>query len=183
MSLPTRSDAIELLRKVGCGQNIIEHCIGVTALALEIAEACRKQGVQVNVKLVEIGALLHDIGRSTTHSVEHGVIGGLIVRELQLPEEIARIVERHVGGGITVEEAVKLGLPAKDYTPTTLEEKIVCYADKLIDGDKRVDLEDTIQKFSMELGKKHPSIDRLRALQTEIVEMTDHRFQHGSKED
>ena len=33
------------------------------------------------------------------------------------------IIERHIGAGITEEEAVNLGLPKKSYLPETLEEK------------------------------------------------------------
>jgi len=169
MRLPDRAEAIEMLWEAGCPRNVVEHCIKVASLAVEIAEAVRERGVNVDLRLVEVGAILHDIGRSRTHGVEHGVVGGRIVRKMGLPEEVARIVERHVGAGITLEEAVKLGLPPEDYTPKTLEEKIVCYADKLIEGERRVDLEETIHKFSQELGEDHPSLERLRALQEEII--------------
>ena len=176
MKLPERTDAIEMLRRAGCPQNVIDHCLSVTTLAVEIAAACKKNGVDVDLRLVEIGAILHDIGRSRTHGVEHGVVGAKIVEEMGLPEEVVRIVDRHVGGGIPLEEAVKLGLPPKDHIPQTVEEKIVCYADKLIEGEKRVDLEETLRNFAMELGSDHPSLDWLRALQKEIIELTGQDF-------
>lgn len=110
----------------------------VSQLAVEMAEDCRQRGYQVNVQLVEIGALLHDIGRARTHSVHHAVAGAEIAKQLGLPEQVIRIIKRHVGAGITQKEAKKLGWPKDIYTPETIEEKIVSYADKLIMGSRRV---------------------------------------------
>ena len=80
---------------------------------------------------MSIGALLHDIGRALSHDITHGFKGANILRKEGLPENVALIVERHVLGGFTSSEALHLGLPPKDFLPTTLEEKIVCVADKL----------------------------------------------------
>jgi uncharacterized protein len=54
---------------------VIKHCEAVAELAVEIAKACKEKGLNVNLELVEIGALLHDIGRSKTHSVHHAMAG------------------------------------------------------------------------------------------------------------
>jgi len=178
LKLPEKTQAIALLRKTGCPQNVIEHCLSVAALAVEIAETCAKQGVAVNLHLVETGALLHDIGRAKTHDVRHGVIGSGMVAELGLPDAVALIVERHVGAGITQEEAVKLGLPPRDYVPQTLEEKIVCYADKLISCNKKVSIEETLRQFTSDLGEGHPAIERLKALHEEIVKLARQDFNH-----
>jgi len=167
--LPTRQEAIQLLVQSGCEPHVIQHCKAVAALARRIAEAIRRRGVKVNV--LEIGALLHDIGRSKTHSVHHVAEGARIARSLGLPEELVSIIERHVGGGITAEEARRLGLPVKDYIPKTLEEKIVNYADKLIEGTRVVPIERTLEKFSRELGSNHPAIQRIRRLHQEISSM------------
>lgn len=136
--LPTREQALLFLRESGCRENVIRHVEAVSALAVEIAEACRKRGFNVDLQLVEIGGLLHDIGRAKTHSVHHAVLGVDIARSLGLPEPVVSIIKRHVGGGITAKEAQKLGWPQDIYVPLTLEEKIVSYADKLVEGSRRV---------------------------------------------
>lgn len=168
MKIPDREEAIFIMRKAGCGRPIIEHCISVARIAMELAGMISRNGADVDMKLVEAGALLHDIGRCRTHSVEHGVVGGQMAREKGLPEPLARIIERHVGGGITPEEAERLGLRGGNYVPETMEEKIVAYADKLIEGDRRIPIEETIEKFAEELGREHPAIERLRALHEEM---------------
>ena len=42
------------------------------------------------------------------------------------------VAERHTGTGITVEQVIReeLPIPERDYCPQSLEEKIICYADK-----------------------------------------------------
>lgn len=166
--LPTRQIALKLLSKSRCSRRVIEHCKTVASLAVQIAKACKEKGLNVDVQLVEIGALLHDIGRSRTHTVDHVVVGAEIARTLGLPSSVVSIIERHAGGGIDIDEAKRLGWPIKSYLPQTMEEKIVCYADKLIDGERRVRIERTIRKLSKELGKAHPSLGRVEKLREEF---------------
>jgi len=167
--LPTRREALNLLVKAGCSPKVVEHCKRVSAFAVKIAKVCQKKQPNVDVKLVEISALLHDIGRSKTHSVNHALEGGEIARAFNLPDSVVLIIERHAGGGIPKEEAKKLGWPAKDYLPKTLEEKIVCYADKRVEGLRVVPIEKTVKTYAVDLGGNHPAIGRIWELHREIT--------------
>jgi len=167
--LPSREEAVQLLIQSGCSRNVIKHCEAVAELALEIAETCREKGLDVDVKLVEIGALLHDIGRAKTHSVHHAIIGAEIAKSLGMPDPVIAIIKRHVGGGITAKEAKKLGWPKDIYTPRTLEEKIVAYSDKLIEGAQRVPIEKTIESFSKKLPPS--AVMRIRKLHEEMMRL------------
>ena len=91
-----------------------------------------------------------------------------IAKSLSLPDKLVSVIGRHVGGGITVNEAKRLGWPVKSYVPQTLEEKIVAYADKLIEGLRTVPIEQTLEKLSKELGETHPAIERVKSLHAEI---------------
>ena len=166
--LPSSKTALKLLSESGCSKRVIAHCKAVSALAVKFAKSCKNKGLDVDVKLVEVGALLHDIGRSKTHNVNHAIIGVEIAKSLNLPQSIISIIGHHVGGGITADEAKKLGWPVKDYLPTTLEEKIVTYADKLIEGLKMVPIEKTLRNLSLDLGENHPAIARLKRLHEEL---------------
>lgn len=166
--LPSPEEALKILREVGCSENVIEHCKAVAKLAKRIAKKCLDNGVNINLQLIYVGALLHDIGRSKTHSIHHAIVGAEIAKSLGLPKPIISIIERHVGGGISAEEAAKLGWPYRDYIPQSLEEKIVAYADKLIDGTRVVPLEETLRKFKMRLGENHPAIERIKRLHSEF---------------
>ena len=123
------------------------------------------------MKLVEIGGLLHDIGRSRTQEVDHAVVGAEILKEMGMSGELVLIVERHIGAGIPADEAVELGLPERHYLPESIEEKIVAYADKLISGRREVPIEVTIKDFSTKLGEDHLSIDRLWTLHYEMTDL------------
>ena len=166
--LPSSETALRILSEIGCSKRVIAHCTAVSTLAVKFAEACERKGIKVDVNLVEVGGLLHDIGRSKTHGVSHAVVGVEIAKSLNLVESVISIIECHIGGGITADEAQRLGLPVKDYVPVTLEQKIVTYADKLIEKAKVVSIENTLTKFSRELGSGHPAIDRIIMLHEEL---------------
>jgi uncharacterized protein len=136
--LTTRAEAIKLLEETGCAPNVIEHCKEVASLAVEIANKAKAAGRNVNPELVEVGALLHDFGRCRTHKIAHAVEGYRLARTRGLEPEISEIIKRHIGAGISTEEARKLGLPEDDYFPRSLEEKIVAHADNLVKGKSRI---------------------------------------------
>lgn len=144
------TDAIDLLRKSGCSQGVIEHCRVVAAYAREIAQDIRdcaiKKGIDVGIDMdiVYAGGLLHDIGRSKTHGIDHAVVGRKIASEFGLNDKLVNIIERHIGAGIKKEEASALGLPAKDYLPVTIEEKIVAHADNLVSGSGVATLDELV---------------------------------------
>ena len=167
--LPSREQAIDLLRENHCSPIVIRHCAVVAELALEIADKLEKKGMKVDRKLIEVGALLHDLGRSKSNGVDHGIVGANMATSAGLPEPLVNIIKKHVGGGITFSEAEAFGWPKDVYVPITLEEKIVSYADKLIDQSKRVPIDLEIKKLQRE-HKDEPA-ERIRKLHEEITNL------------
>lgn len=139
----TLQDPIDLLKEAGCEKRVIEHCIAVKDLALIFAE-----NADADTELVKTGAILHDIGRSKTHSIAHGQAGAEICRGFGLSEEICLIIERHIGAGLTAEECQKEGLIPKDCIPVTIEEKIVAHSDNLIKGIREITIEERLKLSS-----------------------------------
>ena len=84
-------------------------------------------------------------------------------------EDVLNIIERHIGAGITEQEAEKLGLPKKSYVPQTLEEKIVAHADNLISGSDEVDLDFVIKKWKRNIEDSDDNIERLIKLDNELI--------------
>jgi uncharacterized protein len=166
-TLPSREQALQLLRENQCSAKVINHCEAVTELALETANILEERGLKIDFAIVEIGALLHDLGRSKTHTVHHAVVGAEIAKSAGLPDSVVSIIKRHVGGGISSSEAEKLGWPKDVYVPITLEEKIVSYADKLIENSERAPIDVTIEKLSGE--RKYDAAERVRKLYEEIT--------------
>ncbi|MBV6341255.1 TIGR00295 family protein [Candidatus Magnetobacterium casense] len=155
---------IALLSAAGCARNVIEHCLAVKTLATTIA-----RGIDgIDAELVRRGALLHDIGRSKTHNITHAVEGVRIATSMGIEQPVIDIIERHIGSGISKEEARELGLPVKDYFPITREEKLISCADSLISGTRIMSFEETIAHIRRILGAEHPAVERFRALHQEI---------------
>lgn len=128
--LPSLKNAHKVLTKYLSDLRIREHCIATQEKALCISRKV-SPNLEVNVKLVSISALLHDIGRARVNDITHGFVGGQILQSEGFPIQVVRIVERHVLGGFTSAEAQLIGLPSRSFLPRTWEEKIVCVADKL----------------------------------------------------
>ncbi|WP_214019386.1 HDIG domain-containing metalloprotein [Methanoculleus sp.] len=149
-------DCIALLRRAGCSEGVIAHCRAVRDLALTYASS-----PAVDRDLVQIGALLHDIGRGVTHDLCHAEAGGAICRSFGLDEAVVAIVERHIGAGLTAEECSLLGLIPRDCMPRTLEEKIVAHADNLVKGTRVITLEERLERAVALSRRQRERIRRL----------------------
>lgn len=167
--LPNREQAIKLLQENNCPPQVIQHCLAVTQFAVGLAHRLKEKGVKIDIQLVEVGALLHDLGRSKTHKVDHSLVGSQIAQKIGLPQTIVNVIKRHVGAGITDEEAKLLGWPKDVYVPQAIEEKVVSYADKRIDQGKVVSIETEIERLRkdgmIEAG------ERVRRLHEEITNL------------
>ena len=156
---------IELLRKENTPENVINHCKAVCLKAMKIAANFDN----ADKELIRKGSLLHDIGRSKTHGITHAIEGVKIAEKYGYSQDVLNIIERHIGAGITAEEAVKLGLPEKSYVPQTLEEKIVAHADNLISGVEEVDIDFVIKKWKRNIEDSDDNIERLIRLDNELI--------------
>ena len=119
---------------------LVVHSRQVADKAIEIAEKLNDRDIDAG--FVREAAMLHDIGIFLTDApslgcsgphpyLRHGYLGARILIKEGFDRH-ALVCERHVGVGITREDVLvhKLPLPARDMLPITLEEKIICYADK-----------------------------------------------------
>ena len=74
--------------------------------------------------------------------------------ELHFYEALARICERHTGTGLTRQTIIERGLPdpQQDLLPETIEEQIICYADKFY-SKSHLERERTIPQTLQSLEK------------------------------
>ena len=165
---------VDFLYKAGCSADVVAHCIMVSKVALSVVDWV---AVSVDRELVRQGGLLHDIGRSRTHGIEHAVAGVEIAKGLGFSAELLKVIERHIGAGITAREAVRLGLPEQDYLPLTAEEKIVSYADNLVIGVREVPFSEALERFKNILGPDHEGVGLFMKQHDEIQ-----GWRKGSKE-
>ncbi len=119
---------------------LITHSTLVMKRAVSICDVHPELGL--DRQFITEAAMLHDIGifRCNAPGIEcfgtepyicHGIIGGEIMRKEGFPRH-ARVCERHTGAGLSEKEIVgqHLPLPHQDFLPETMEEKLICYADK-----------------------------------------------------
>ncbi|MBN1166919.1 MAG: HDIG domain-containing protein [Methanospirillaceae archaeon] len=162
---------ISLLRDAGCDTGVILHCEKVAEVAREITDRILVCGRAVpDRELIAAGALLHDIGRCKTHSIQHGAAGAQYCRNLGLDEAVCRIIERHIGGGLTASECKRNGLSPVDRIPVTLEEQIVAHADNLVKGTTIITIEERIIRCKKQ-GVPPEAIARIKALGRRIEEL------------
>ena len=164
-SIPSEDECISMLLEEGCKRRVIIHCCTVEAVAKEMIS--RIGGADRD--LVLAGALLHDIGRSVNHSIMHAYIGSQIASERGLPQELVDIIRKHTGAGLDPEDVDEMGLPAGDYIPRTLEEKIVAHADNLVSDNRVVDHMHSVQKLRSKGADR--GADRIQALHEELSAM------------
>ena len=184
-------DYIALIDKYYGGQAELRHVLvthsrQVADRALQIVDR-HPQWIAdglVDRTFVEEAAMLHDIGiiycdAPRIHCVgphkyiEHGFLGAELLRKEGLPEH-ALVAERHTGTGITLEQVLReeLPVPERDYCPVSLEEKIICYADKSY-SKSHPDQTVTIQKIRENIWRYgHDAVLRWDAL-TELMGESD----------
>jgi uncharacterized protein len=155
---------IKILKQEECPEWVIDHSIAVYNKAMEISK-----NFDVDYDLIKKGALLHDIGRSKTNGIDHAIVGSKLAIKHGFSNEVACIIEKHIGSGISKKEAVVLGLPKKDYLPITLEEKIVSHSDNLINGSEEVDIDFVINKWKERFTNADEAIYRLKNTHSQIV--------------
>jgi uncharacterized protein len=173
---PSRTEVLRLLRELSVPEDVVCHSVKVEGQVHRLLEGLERNGIELDGDLALLGALFHDLGRSKSHSIDHGLVGARILRtdpkldgvltELDR-EALARICERHIGAGIPAADAEKVGLPPTDFMPLTLEEKIVTHADNLVVNGV-LKLADSHEYYRRRFGEGSPIYRRIVELGVEI---------------
>ena len=149
-----------------CKQILLKHSRMVADFALEMAR--RHPELGLDLRFIEEAAMLHDIGIFMTSAPDigcvgdapyicHGYLGAELLRKEGLPRH-ARVCERHTGTGLTKERIIASAwpLPAQDMLPETLEEQIVCFADKFFSKVKYLHKSRTFEQVVESMARISP---------------------------
>jgi len=125
---------------------LMVHSRHVADKALHIVDT--HPWLQADRRFVEEAAMLHDIGIFQTNApsihcfgdrpyICHGTLGAELMRREGFPRH-ALVCERHTGAGLSLHdiETQQLPLPRREMLPLSIEEKIICYADKFFSKTK-----------------------------------------------
>ena len=161
-------DAIAIINKYYPEENELKniyniHAAKVATLALEMAR--RHPELDIDLQFVEEAAWLHDLGIFLTDAPRiycygtedylcHGYLGAELLRSLGY-ERHARVCERHTGTGLRSSQIVEHGwnLPVKDFVPETLEEQLICFADKFYSKTKFLHEARTFEQVEASMAK------------------------------
>lgn len=146
---------------------LIQHSQTVTKKAVEIATNIPH--LNPNINFIKEAAMLHDIGIFLTNLqkiqcfgenpyISHGHLGRKILESEGYPLH-ALVCERHVGVGISIQdiESQKLPIPKRSMLPLSIEEKIICIADKFFTKkETELSKEQDIDKVKKGLEKFGP---------------------------
>ncbi len=146
----------------GLRRILLIHSQSVAQKALQIVVSHPELGIDRD--FIFAAAMLHDIGIIRTNApgiecygtepyIRHGVIGAAMMRE-EGHEAFARICERHTGAGLSLDDIVSqdLPLPHRSFLPETIEEQVICYADKFF-SKSHLEREKTVEQAERSLAK------------------------------
>jgi uncharacterized protein len=156
----SRDQAIHLLNAQGRGATWSKHCFAVANSASRLGRLLEGHRV-VDLQFLWSAALLHDIGRYVTHDpIMHGVEGYHLLIRLGYEEE-AYVCASHILFGLDAAEAEQFGLPAHDFFPRTIEERLVPLVDFLIEGDRPTSLDHRFASLRKRNVRNDLFLDRL----------------------
>ena len=145
---------------------LVLHSRQVADLAVKLGQRLIDKGVPVDIEFVEEAAMLHDIGMCRTDApgihchgtepyIRHGILGRQMLDSIGLYRH-GRVCERHTGAGITAAEIISQHLPIdppRDLLPESVEEKLVCYADKFFSKSRIDESPKTLDRVRKSLAK------------------------------
>ena len=151
---------------------LVKHSEAVRDKALELAH--RHPELGLDLEFIAEAAMLHDIGILETDApgikcfgthkyIEHGYLGAEMMRREGYPRH-ALVCERHTGTGLKLVDIITRDLPVphRELCPVTLEEQLICYADKFF-SKTRLDSEDSLERVMQKMAKwGNESIEQLR---------------------
>jgi broad specificity phosphatase PhoE/CTP:molybdopterin cytidylyltransferase MocA len=146
-AIPTERECKALFKSQGATEKMISHCRMVAELAKIFAINLNRAGLALNVELASVSGLLHDLAKGQP---DHARAGARILEELGFGPA-ARIVGLHTDLGTK--------LQSMD------EAELVYLADKLVDGDLLVSLE---ERFDGPLRKFAARPDILKGVQRRL---------------
>lgn len=138
-------DYLQIIKRYYPEQNALRHILLVHSRSVAdkaLALAALHPEMNIDTSFVEEAAMLHDLGIFRTNAagiqcfgtepyICHGIIGADILRAEGYPRH-ALVCERHTGTGLTLRQIEEnhWPMPHRDMRPVTLEEQLICFADK-----------------------------------------------------
>ena len=130
-------------------QILVIHSLSVSGKAMKMLDAHPE--LHLNRSFVKDDPSIRCFG---THPyIAHGYLGAEILRAEGFPQH-ALVCERHTGAGLSLQDIIdqQLPVPHREMLPVTLEEQLICFADKFF-SKTHLDEEKTVEKARNSIAK------------------------------
>ncbi len=153
MNILSYKACFQLMGEMQMPEHIVAHSIQVRRIAVCLADDLKSKGFQIDGRLVQAAALLHDITkrRSFGTAENHALTGGQVLSDLGYPE-IGDLVRQHVR--------------LDDYSESKnlAAAEMVNYADKRVLHDRIVSLDERMHYIMERYGHKPEHQQRIQML-------------------
>jgi uncharacterized protein len=165
MNLPSKNDCFQLMCRMQMLENIVAHSIQVCRVGACLVDHIKREGGQLNRKLVQAAALLHDITKTRSFETEenHALTGGQVLTDFGYPQ-IGDLVRQHVR------------LDSYSEHQNLSEAVIVNYADKRVLHDRIVSLDDRMRYIQERYGTQPEHKRRIELLWKKTAALEKHIF-------
>jgi len=158
--IPTRDECLRLMSQYGMLDHIMHHSIKVARVALFLSTELNKRGQRIDLSLVEAASLLHDVTKAVCFKTkeDHAQTGCQLLKAMGY-ERVGEVVAEHVV------------LSEKKDPSFVSEEEVVNYADKRVQHDRIVSLEERFSDLMDRYGKSKEDFGHLEQLKKTTSEI------------
>jgi putative nucleotidyltransferase with HDIG domain len=159
-----RTEALKILEEEGIKGRVLKHSLKVNEVAMFLGKKLVKKGKKINLNLLDVASLLHDIGKKLSDETDlnHVDAGAKILQKGNL-EKIAEIIKKHSINSIIEKEKI----------PQTWEEKLIYYTDRRVKEDNLVSIDERLK----DMKKRYPKIkSMIEKVKPKIKELEDEIF-------
>jgi len=162
---PTRDECLRLMDQFGMLENITDHSLTVTEVALFLSKALNKKGQQIDLRLVEAASLLHDLAKTECLKTkeDHAQAGFRLLKKLGY-ERVAEVVAQHIE------------VSRERDCPYVSEEEVVNYADKRVRHDRIVSLAERFRDLKDRYGHLQGALNQMDRLEKATFEIEEKIF-------
>lgn len=153
--IPTRGDCLRIMKKEGMLNNIMEHSLMVTKVALFLSRELNRNGERIDLAVVEAASMLHDVAKTKCLNTkeDHAEAAFRLLSNLGY-ERVAEVVSQHIH--VFMERD----------SPSVSEEEVVNYADKRVLHDRIVSLKERFSDLRQRYGHRRRAMDEMDAMES-----------------
>jgi len=153
-AVPNREECLGLMDQYGMLRNIVDHSLTVTRVACFLVKGLNKKGQRIDLDVVEAAALLHDLAKTEClHTKKDHAQQGFRLLKSMGYERVADVVAQHIE------------VSSEENAASVTEEEVVNYADKRVQHDRIVSLEQRFRDLKDRYGHVKSALEQMARME------------------